>query len=69
MRAVEEICCGLGYLKFTLHLSLGTARTVTLRSEVINGDKPSCWDISHIEEQWQAKKQGRKCRKRSLKRE
>jgi len=56
MREVEEICCGLGYLKFTLYHSLGTARTVTLRSEVRDGDTPSCWNISHIEGHWQAKK-------------
>jgi len=69
MRAVEETCCGLGYLKFTLHHSLGTARRVTFRSEVIDGDTPSCWDVSHNEEQWQAKKREIKGRKRRLKRE
>jgi hypothetical protein len=69
LRAVEEICCGLGYLKFTLHHSLGIARTVTFRSEVIDGDTPSCWNISHIEEQWQTKKRERKGSKRRLKSE
>jgi len=69
VRAVEEVCCGLGYLKFILHRSLGTARTVTFRSEVIDGDTPSCWDISHIDKQWQAKKREIKGRKRRLKRE
>jgi len=46
----------LGYFKFTLHHPLGTARTVTFRSEVIDGDTPSCWNISHVEEQLQTKK-------------
>jgi len=69
MRAVENICCGLGYLKFTLHHSLRTARTVTFRSEIIDGDTPSCWNISHIEEKWQTKKREKKVRKRRLKRE
>jgi hypothetical protein len=69
MRAVGEICCGLSYLKFTLHHSLETAWTVIFRSEVIDRDMPSCWNISHIEEKWQTKKRERKGRKRRLKRE
>jgi hypothetical protein len=60
MRAVEKICCGLGYLKIALCQSLITARTVTFRSEILDGGTPCWWNISQFEEHWQTKKREEK---------
>jgi hypothetical protein len=59
-RTVEEISCGLGYLKITLRHSLGRARRVTFRAEVTDGGTLCCWNNSHVEAYWQNTKRDKK---------